>query len=650
MPSRARNQHLSVSMYFLRNLEKTVMAGLLLASSMAVCRAAALAPAGGEYRFLPALAGDQMLPQISFNEKGGYLVTQDNSIDGNGLGIRARKYYPDLAGSRWTFQVNSESLGEQQNARVAMLANGGAVFAWQGSTAQGNRIFVRAIDENSIFTGPEALASSSAVGHQSDPALAVLADQTAVVVWTEWNRDGNMQGVFAQRLSSAGARLGETFQVNTLTRLPQRSPSVTGLKNGTFVIAWVQERLGREAIDIYGRIYRADGQPLNSGVQLNSAERLCANPVVSVSRNGFRAAWSSRKLPAAARVDLGGNEFLAKAEPPDLNSWDVVTKSFDENGNPLGDEATVNGTLRGDQFSPRLTAVGDVHLAVWTSFGQDGADEGVFGRILTADGFDGAEFQVNSRTISKQLHPAVATAGDTVMVAWTSFTGGLPSFDVFAQNYQVSADVALSAPQAPFVSSLSPTTLSVTWPETVTQPVSSYLVYVDDDLTPVETVNGMVTITRPQWQPASTHSVQLAYRTADGRVSPKSAAVDVTTWGADSNNDGLPDDWQSENWGKRWPDSNADSDGDGATNFEEFLAGTDPTSEASVLRMQISTREFGVYLDWNTQAGNFYQLQVTTDFRTWENVGVPRFSSSTNDTLPINMPGQVKYYRVIRMR
>ncbi|HEV8544153.1 MAG TPA: hypothetical protein VGR78_17320, partial [Verrucomicrobiae bacterium] len=78
-------------MYLLLKLKKNILSALLLSGSVAVgLGAGALSRSGSEYRFLPSLPGDQVLAQMSFNSQGGYLVVQDNSIDGNGLGIRAR--------------------------------------------------------------------------------------------------------------------------------------------------------------------------------------------------------------------------------------------------------------------------------------------------------------------------------------------------------------------------------------------------------------------------------------------------------------------------------------------------------------------------------------------------------------------------------
>jgi hypothetical protein len=41
----------------------------------------------------------------------------------------------------------------------------------------------------------------------------------------------------------------------------------------------------------------------------------------------------------------------------------------------------------------------------------------------------------------------------------------------------------------------------------------------------------------------------------------------------------------------------------------------------------------GMFLSWNTQPGLTYQVQVTTNFTSWSNLGSPRFASGTNDSI-----------------
>ena len=87
---------------------------------------------GGEYSIVGRLPGDQVHPQLSFTTNGGYIVWEDFWIDGKGLGVGAMRLKNDLTPSGVAFRVDSLVAGDQENAHVSMLNDGGAAFAWQG--------------------------------------------------------------------------------------------------------------------------------------------------------------------------------------------------------------------------------------------------------------------------------------------------------------------------------------------------------------------------------------------------------------------------------------------------------------------------------------------------------------------------------------
>ncbi len=653
-------------MFVRLNLKKSLIAGLVLSGSVAVSvTAAALTKSGVEYPVFPSLPLDQALPHLSLGPTGGYIVAQDTIIDGNGLGLRARRLNADLSMGATPFSVNSITAGDQQRGKVAVLPNGGAVFVWQSSTARGNKIYARFMGPDQSFLGEEVGAADRTFGHQSDAAVAALNDGTVVVVWSEEERepapDNRMAGIFAQRFTSEGQRLGATFRVNTVTYLNQRTPAIAALANGGFVVAWVSDEFrvrNSDYIDIAARVFDAQGNPLGEDFALNSGNEICANPSIVATADGFRAAWSGRTLPvrqvvsAEPPVSSGiiSTQVVSEVQGLSTNRWDVWSRTFSSAGAPAGPEVIVNSTKAGDQYSPRLLRLQTSELVLWTSFWQDGSFEGIYGRVVRGGDFESEEFIVNTHRAFGQMFPTAGAVGDRVLVAWSSFLSASKGFDLVAQQFTVSADPTLPTPATPFAFALSQNEIGVTWAEIGGQGVAAYRVHVDNESTPIETTDGMLRVVRSEWAPGSTHNVRLSYRLADGRVSPLSDPVAVTTWGADTNGDSLPDDWQRENWGKQWPLASADSDGDGASNLSEFLAGTDPTDPASVLKVVISPRAVGLYLQWPTQPGSYYQLQTSSDLRNWTDSGGPRFAPATSDSEPMNPAGQVQYYRVIRMR
>ncbi len=61
--------------------------------------------------------------------------------------------------------------------------------------------------------------------------------------------------------------------------------------------------------------------------------------------------------------------------------------------------------------------------------------------------------------------------------------------------------------------------------------------------------------------------------------------------------------------------ANADPDGDGLSNLEEFLAGTDPTNSGSAFRIiEIAPEDDDMFIAWTAVGGKRYVLQTTTGY------------------------------------
>src|SRR5260221_6722079 len=87
---------------------------------------------GTEYAIVGSLPGDQVFPDVALATNGGVAVWQDNATDGSGWGVSARRLGGTLSGTLSTFRVNATGTNDQENARLALLKNGGAAFVWQG--------------------------------------------------------------------------------------------------------------------------------------------------------------------------------------------------------------------------------------------------------------------------------------------------------------------------------------------------------------------------------------------------------------------------------------------------------------------------------------------------------------------------------------
>jgi hypothetical protein len=403
---------------------------------------------GGEYAIAGNLAADQGYPRLSIGPSGGYLVWHDNAIDGYGFGIGAIALDANLTRVSTPFRVNQLRGGDQERPQVALLKGGGAVFVWQGGQQGFQRIYARFLSPSNTWTTADLHVSTFGKFYQIHPAVTVLTNGNVVVVWAAFNRHStnSMQDVYAQVLSPAGQKLGGEFLVNQFTSFNQRTPAVAALSTGGFAVSWVTEhqRSGPisvpdpmydhtptnfPSIEIFARRFESSGVPAAPEFAVNLGSEACANPTIAAAADGsFMIAWGQKNVSDRPR------------------SWDVFARSF-SSSSVGGVVLPLNFHLYGDQFAPQISAVGSTYLVIWTSMGQDGSWEGVYGRYLENSAFSGGEFRVNRTTINRQMHPGVAAdSSGRFLVAWSGLVGGVQGFDLFAQRYVSANYVPIATP------------------------------------------------------------------------------------------------------------------------------------------------------------------------------------------------------------
>jgi Bacterial TSP3 repeat len=133
--------------------------------------------------------------------------------------------------------------------------------------------------------------------------------------------------------------------------------------------------------------------------------------------------------------------------------------------------------------------------------------------------------------------------------------------------------------------------------------------------------------------------------------------TDTIPGGPDADGDGMADAWERLNFGGLGATSSTDADGDGASNQQEYLAGTNPNNTTDVLRITDQAFANGgttVTLQWNSVATRNYRLQKTTTLPAtiWSDSGlglVPPAGAATAATFTDTF-APARYYRVQAIR
>jgi hypothetical protein len=239
----------------------------------------------------------QFLPRITPTGAGNFVIVWGSTDqDGSEFGVFARRFASGGAVAA-EFQVNTHTGDDQSNPVAAASASGDFVVVWHSRGQDGDNygVFAQRFSSTGAALASEFQVNAYTTHSQSYPAVAAAASGDFVVAWHGYNQDGDNNGIFARRFSSAGAALASEFQVNTHTDGAQQFPMTAAGTDGDFVITW--ESLNQDSSDfgIFARSFSSAGAPLATEFQVNSYTSLGQRyPQVGAATSGnFVVAWQS---------------------------------------------------------------------------------------------------------------------------------------------------------------------------------------------------------------------------------------------------------------------------------------------------------------------------------------------------------------------
>jgi hypothetical protein len=128
------------------------------------------------------------------------------------------------------------------------------------------------------------------------------------------------------------------------------------------------------------------------------------------------------------------------------------------------------------------------------------------------------------------------------------------------------------------------------------------------------------------------------------------AHLDFQTLPEDLDGDGMPDVWEADNFGTLLRDGTGDLDGDGFSDLNEYLAGTQPTNAASLLRLSAIAQPIpanGV-ITWLSVSNRTYDLLMATGSLTSAFLPIATNLPPTPpvNVYPLSSPGTPAFFRV----
>lgn len=325
------------------------------------------ARAGSEFRFAATTATVQLTPAITGTADGGfttawYATTEAGAAQG--LYVQRRSATGSLLGT--TLRLDTTTGSRQSAPALAPDTTGGATFAaWMSNRTTGGvyDVFAQRVDTNGKKLGTEIRVSTTSMAKiVSPPAVATLTGGDRIVVWASATTATAPAAIRAQRLTTAGLRSGSEVTISAAT-WAQSEPAVAATADGGYVVAWTSVGQDGSGKGVFARRFSATGAA--AGAIFRVATRTAgdqSDPSVSARPGGgFTVGWTSVGQDGSGRS--------------------VHARRFGPTGTTLDVELRLNTTVAGDQTRPTMVVrTATDFLATWTSAGQDGSQEGIYGQ------------------------------------------------------------------------------------------------------------------------------------------------------------------------------------------------------------------------------------------------------------------------------
>lgn len=264
------------------------------------------AKSGSELLVKVAPANEPVWPSITGLTNGGFLVTWMNQVvtDISFSDIRGQIYSANGIKVGDELLINSTTDYSQRHPAIANLSNGGFVVTWMddsqsGGDASGEAVRGQIFTSEGAKSGNELLFNTTIQEDQCFPSVTSLPNDDFVVIW----QDSSQSDIRGQVFTSTGNKSGNEFLVNTRPAFFQSFPVITGLTNGWFVATWADDTLGGDDISglaINGQMFTADGTRLGSQFQINTTmEDSQKSPsITGLSNGGFVVTWDDSSQSA----------------------------------------------------------------------------------------------------------------------------------------------------------------------------------------------------------------------------------------------------------------------------------------------------------------------------------------------------------------
>lgn len=254
-------------------------------------------PLGDEFVVNTVETGQQEQARVAMNADGDFAVAWQSRVADGAYQVYARRYRADGTPRGQQFRVSQGADVNQRSPRIAMNAAGRIMVAWTRNDLfpRSNDAFARCYGADGTPLQDDFRVHVQTEGTQGGPSVAAMADGGFLVAYIDWSLTGDYD-IRAQRFDAGCRRVGAAMLIAhnaSPGTFFKNSPAVAAAADGDFVVAWNSEYQDGDGQGVYARRYRADGTA--RGDEFRARRSRSMPTATSWSRGRRRSCRTARK-------------------------------------------------------------------------------------------------------------------------------------------------------------------------------------------------------------------------------------------------------------------------------------------------------------------------------------------------------------------
>jgi len=174
-----------------------------------------------------------------------------------------------------------------------------------------------------------------------------------------------------------------------------------------------------------------DVAPVTDGVEITGPATDMTPLSGDVAVNTYTV--SQQHNSSVAAID-GGYVIIWSSYGQDGSEQGIYSQRYAGDGTAQGGETRVNATVASSQDYATAAAIDGGYVVTWSSLGQDGSGWGIYSQRYASDGTpQGGETRVNTATAGNQFYSSVAAFDGGYVITWSA--GTLGDYRIYAQRY-----------------------------------------------------------------------------------------------------------------------------------------------------------------------------------------------------------------------